>query len=57
MNTEHELTSGELDVVSGGSLPLPAGMIAVLKDLREPPPPPCGAAAGLNTLDHPIHPC
>ena len=60
MNTEHELTSDELDAVSGGSLPLPgivASIVRVIVGLDSPPPPPCGCAAGMDSWQHPIHPC
>jgi len=59
MNTEHELTSDELDAVSGGSLPLPgivASIVRVIVGLDSPPPP-CGCAAGMDSWQHPIHPC
>jgi hypothetical protein len=60
MSTERELTSDELDRVSGGSLALPAIVATIVRTivgLDSPPPPPCGAAAGMDTWDHPIHPC
>jgi hypothetical protein len=57
MNKERELTIDELGAVSGGNLALPLQMVKVLSNVQNPPPPPCGAAAGVNSLDHPIHPC
>jgi hypothetical protein len=50
MNTEHELTSNELDAVSGGSLPLPGIVATIIRDLVHdvfpPPRPPIGPANG-----------
>jgi len=59
-NSSHrELQNDELDAVSGGfPLPLVATVIAQNTSIPEPPPrPPCGAAAGYNSLGHPINPC
>jgi hypothetical protein len=53
MNTEHELTSNELDAVSGGSLPLPGIVATILLDLVHdmfpPPRPPITANNGDGT--------
>src|SRR5437868_5967888 len=51
-----ELQDDDLDAVSGGSFPLPARMTAVLNDLRYPSRPPCGAAAGYDSMGHPLNP-
>ena len=59
MNNERELSNDELDAVSGGSLALPAIVATIVRTIvgLDSPPPPCGAAAGMDSWDHPIHPC
>jgi hypothetical protein len=51
MNTDRTLTSDELDAVSGGSLPLPAIVATILRNIagpESPAPPPKGAANGYD---------
>ena len=48
MNTERELTIDELDIVSGGSLPLPAIVATIVRP--HPTYPPGTISLGLNDI-------
>jgi hypothetical protein len=51
-DTRDELTIGELEAVSGGSLPLPAIVATIVRAIvgpDSPPPPPPGAANGWDS--------